>query len=308
MKITEKNIRKVSDRVYGFRQQWRCRVQVKNVVHYAASPVFFLLSIFYIYPVLSVILFNDTPGETLPLLAFLEKLWRFLVDLFTVSGKPDLSALIVFFALYAAGFLAAAVAALVVVIRYKKEPRPKPATLSYSKVSSMATGMKIYQERVSPLESFHGKCNSILSLVFALLSTGLVAYFFAGNHLFSDNWEAFAAWAIFGTVGAWIVHRLLLGLLTLPVALLYYFPTPAPGLRRALEKKAEALRPVHKYTGSQNKGSYGGGSTGGYAPSHTGKLEQSIYYDWRTGERLMRNESGQIVNGKGETVSSAWWD
>lgn len=38
------------------------------------------------------------------------------------------------------------------------------------------------------------------------------------------------------------------------------------------------------------------------------KLEPSIWYDWRTGERLLRNEDGEVVNGKGETVSVAWWD
>lgn len=38
------------------------------------------------------------------------------------------------------------------------------------------------------------------------------------------------------------------------------------------------------------------------------KLEPTIWYDWRTGERLLRNEEGEVVNGKGETVSVAWWD
>ncbi len=38
-------------------------------------------------------------------------------------------------------------------------------------------------------------------------------------------------------------------------------------------------------------------------------LEPVIWYDFRTGEKLYRNKkTGQIVNAKGEEVSSAWWE
>lgn len=39
-----------------------------------------------------------------------------------------------------------------------------------------------------------------------------------------------------------------------------------------------------------------------------GKPEPTIWYDWRTGERLLRNEDGEVVNSNGETVSAAWWE
>lgn len=51
-----------------------------------------------------------------------------------------------------------------------------------------------------------------------------------------------------------------------------------------------------------------------YTSSYTSKkepleLEPVIWYDFRTGEKLYRNKkTGQIVNAKGEEVSSAWWE
>ena len=51
-----------------------------------------------------------------------------------------------------------------------------------------------------------------------------------------------------------------------------------------------------------------------YTSSYTPKeepleLEPVIWYDFRTGEKLYRNKkTGQIVNAKGEEVSSAWWE
>ena len=38
------------------------------------------------------------------------------------------------------------------------------------------------------------------------------------------------------------------------------------------------------------------------------QLEPTMWFDWRTGERLSRNENGEIVNSQGETVSPAWWE
>lgn len=223
--------------------------------------------------------------------------------LFSVPGKPALSVLTVFLALYAISFLVAAIAAIIVAVKFQKEPIGKKHRLEYSIVSSMATGMKIYQERINPMELFHGKFNSTLSLAFALIITGLVAYIFGINKMFEAHWDAFLEWAIFGTAILWIVHRLLLGLLSFPVALLYCFPTPAPGLKKALEKKAEELKPTYKYV-DRSKTTTG---TSNY-PAASGKMEPTIWYDWRTGERLLRNEDGEVVNGKGETVSVAWWD
>lgn len=38
------------------------------------------------------------------------------------------------------------------------------------------------------------------------------------------------------------------------------------------------------------------------------QLESTIWHDFRTGERLSRNENGEVVNSQGETVSSVWWE
>ncbi len=36
--------------------------------------------------------------------------------------------------------------------------------------------------------------------------------------------------------------------------------------------------------------------------------EESIYYDYRTGERLYYGDNGTIVNAAGEEVAASWWD
>ena len=36
--------------------------------------------------------------------------------------------------------------------------------------------------------------------------------------------------------------------------------------------------------------------------------EPTIWHDFRTGERLSRNENGEVVNSQGEIVSPVWWD
>lgn len=247
MKITENNFQKVSARVHGLRQQWRCRIKVKDFVHQPASVTFFVLSVLCSYGLLSLFLLDHYQIENLGFVRYLGKAWEFLKGIFSVPGKPALSVLTVFLALYAISFLAAAVAAIIVAVKFQKEPIKKKQRLEYSNVSSMVTGLKIYQERINPLEGFHGKLNSILSLAFSLIITGLVAYIFGINKMFQAHWETFLGWAIFGTAILWIVHRLLLGILSFPVALLYCFAIPAPGLMRALEKKAEEIKPTYKY-------------------------------------------------------------
>lgn len=222
MKITEKNIQKVSDRVYNLRQHWRRRVKIKNVVHQVASSVFFVLSIVCAYSLLDIILLDEAQGKGYGLLTML-------------------------LGVYGISFLSAVIAAVIIACRCKKEPRSKAKGFKYSEINSMVTGIKIYQERISPLEQFHGRLNNILSLAFALLLTGMVAYFYAIRGLFEAHWESFLGWAIFGTIFSGLVHRLLLGLLSFPVSLLYCFGAPAPGLKRALEKKAEELKPTYKY-------------------------------------------------------------
>ncbi len=251
MKITEKNIQRVSDRVHALRQHWQCRRKIRDIVHRVASCAFSLLSIVYAYNFLHLILPKELQGASLGILDYLGKAWEFLQKLFSVPGDPGLSVLTVFLALYAVSFLVAAIAAIVVALKFKKEPRPKGKKLVYSSVSSMVTGLNIYQERLGPMESFHGKFNSILSLAFALLFTGMVAYGFILYDLFEAHWKAFLAWAVVGTAFSWVVHRLLLGLLTFPVALLYCFGAPAPGLKRALIKKAEELKPKYSHLDNQ---------------------------------------------------------
>lgn len=71
MRVTEENIQKVSDRVYGLRQQWRCRVKVKDIVHRPASVAFLLLSIVYSYSLLSALLLNDPQMEKTGFLKYL---------------------------------------------------------------------------------------------------------------------------------------------------------------------------------------------------------------------------------------------
>lgn len=38
------------------------------------------------------------------------------------------------------------------------------------------------------------------------------------------------------------------------------------------------------------------------------QLEPTIWHDFRTGERLSRNENGEIVYSAGEVVPCAWWE
>lgn len=247
MQISEKNIQKVSDRVHTLRQHWRQRVQISHVVHPVASSVFFLLSVVYSYSLLPLLLPEELQAQSLGFLDYFGHAWHFLQNLFSVPEKPVLSVFTVFFALYGISFLAAAVAAVIAACKCKKEPKPKVKGLKHSQVSSMVTGIKIYQERISVWENVNGTLNSILSLAFSLILTGMVAYAFAHHGLFEAHWEAFLGWAIFGTAASWVAHRLLLGGLRFPVALLYCFGAPAPGLRKALEKKAEEIKPKYKY-------------------------------------------------------------
>ena len=287
MKITEQNIQKVSDRVYHLRQQWRRRVRISHVVHYVASSVFFLLSVVYAYSLLPLFLPKELQGNSSYLLGYLGRAWNFLQHSLSVPGQPALSAFTVFLAPFAISFLAAAVAAVIVALQYRAEPRPKVKGLKYNSIHSMYTGLRIYQEHIKFFEGFHGKLNSILSLAFSLLLTGMVAHALVSLGQFKTYWEVFLGWAIFGTAISWAAHRLLLGLMSFPVSLLYCFGAPAPGLRKALEKKTEELKPVYKYVDKPKE------EPKSYPPSPMGTEDML---------RIMR-KAEEMVNGKPYTPS-----
>lgn len=246
MKITEKNFPKVSAKMHRLRQHWRRRVKISHVVQYVATVAFFALSLMWACHMLPVLLAEELAQKNLGFIRHIANAWDFVLDIFKVPEDPVARVFAGVPCMFVLSFLVAAVAAVVASVRYKPEPKPKDQ-LKHSVLSGMITGIKIYQERIGLLENYAVVWSNILSPVFAVCMMGLVAYLFGINSMFKDHMEGFIGVVIFVTIGSCIGHRLLSFLLSLPVALLYCFGMPAPGLRKALEAKKEELKPVYKY-------------------------------------------------------------
>ena len=219
MKITEKNFPKVADRIYRMRQHWRRRVKVGNVVQYVATVAFFVFSLLWACHMLPVWLAENLAQKDLGFTRYIADGWDLILNLCKAPQDPAAQVWAGIPCVFALSFLAAAVAAVIVALRYKPEPKKKEQ-LKHSVLSGMVTGIKIYQERIGLFENFASYWSNILSPVFAVCVVGLAAYLFGINGLFETETDTFISIAIYGLLGSCIAHRVASFLLTLPVALL----------------------------------------------------------------------------------------